>query len=83
MVLGDQTEKGFYTDFGYRWRYNLYQRDDHDHLFKLFSKKEKLGPIKFYNTQFFNHDVYDKTEEDTNNKDPIADIWVRLNTDQA
>ena len=61
----------------------MYQRDDYDHLFKVFDSSSDKGPMEFYSTTFYNLDVYDKSDDEIEDFEPIADIYFRLDQNQV
>lgn len=80
-MQGFKLQKGIYTDIGYRWQFNQFDRSDHDDLLD-FHNAGYHKPIHFYNSKLFNYDTYIKSDQDVDNDFPIADIWIRLAIDQ-
>ena len=68
-------KKNHYTDGGYRFIYNQFDRQDD---WSTLSGKKKLW---FYMVGFYNHDIY-QTKDSSNNSGDIAKYYFRLETEK-
>lgn len=66
-------KEGLFTDSGYRFRYNIFNKTSSKNI--LFGSTEK---IEFYDLQVYNHDEFEMGQYDDPEFYYFAELWFRL-----